>query len=54
MPLTTPKITIESVKAEIEATKEAMRLKLRHLNALLRVLEDEAKVQQPLLPGMKE
>jgi hypothetical protein len=54
MPLTTQKLTVATVKAEIEELKATFSEKKRHLNALLRVLEDEANGQQPLLPGTKE
>mgnify|MGYP001591872949 CR=1 FL=1 len=36
-------VTVESVKAEIEATKAELSKRLRHLRALLRCMEDEKK-----------
>jgi hypothetical protein len=54
MSLMNEKITVAAVKAEIEATTETARLRLRHLRALQRVLEDEARGQQPLFPALEQ
>ena len=54
MSLMNEKLTVAAVEAEIEATTETARLRLRHLRALQRVLEDEARGQQPLFPALEE
>lgn len=48
MSLKTDTITIEAVKADIEAEDEQHKKKMRHLRALLRVLQDEADGQPTL------
>ena len=52
MSLMNEKLTVAAVEAEIEATTETARLRLRHLRALQRVLEDEARGQQLLFPAL--
>ena len=52
MSLMNEKLTVAAVEAAIEATTETARLRLRHLRALQRVLEDEARGQQPLFPAL--
>lgn len=49
MKLTTEKLTVERVEAQIALLEQDSRKQLRHLRALLRVLKDEADNQQPSL-----